>query len=319
MPKNQRKKISIVGSGHVGSTTALLLSQKALGNLVMIDINEGLAQGLALDIYESSPIQPFDVNLEGTSDYSKMTESDIVVITAGLARKPGMDRLDLLKKNANIVKEISQNIQTYSPNAIIIVVSNPIDLMVYLSYQASQFKKEKVIGMAGVLDSSRMASFVALELGVSAQDVQAMVLGGHGDMMLPIPRYTTVSGIPITELMNPQQIEKINQRTQKGGGEIVNYLKTGSAYYAPAASTVTMIESILKDQKRIIPCSCFLQGEYGIQNIYMGVPAKLGSEGLEKIIQLRLTDQEQKILQDNAKTYEKNIQELKKEPGFDFL
>ena len=319
MPQNQRKKISIVGSGHVGSTTALLLSQKALGDLVMIDINEGLAQGLALDIYESSPTEQFEVQLEGTSDYSKITGSDIVVVTAGLARKPGMDRLDLLKKNANIVKEISQNIQTYSKDAIIIVVSNPIDLMVYLSYQSSQFKKEKVIGMAGVLDSSRMASFVALELGVSVKDVQAMVLGGHGDMMLPIPRYTTVSGIPITELMSSQQIEKINQRTQKGGGEIVNYLKTGSAYYAPASSTVTMIESILKDQKRILPCSCLLQGEYGIQNIYMGVPAKLGNQGLENIIQLRLTDQEQKILQDNAKTYEKNIQELKKEEGFDFL
>ncbi len=274
----REKKITVVGSGHVGATTALYLAQKELAEIVLVDIIEGFPQGLSLDILQASPIQHFDCHFRGSTDPSLMENSDIVIVTAGLARKPGMDRLDLLKKNATILTEITNNIVKYAPNSTIVVVSNPVDIMSYLVYKVSKFTKNRVIGMAGVLDSARLAAFIALELDVSIKDISPMVLGGHGDNMVPLPKYTTVSGIPITELMTKNKIEKIVNRTQKGGAEIVDLLKTGSAYYAPGASVVAMVESILKGQKRILPSSCYLEGEYGINDVYIGVPAKLGTK-----------------------------------------
>ena len=314
-----KKKITVVGSGHVGATTALYLAQKELGDVVLVDIVEGLPQGIGLDIFEASPVQKFDCQFNGSNDFSDMKDSDVVVVTAGLARKPGMDRLDLLKKNAAIVKSITESIITHAPNSFVIVVSNPIDVMVYLTFKESKFPKNRVIGMAGVLDSARLASFVAMELNVSVKDISPMVLGGHGDQMIPLPRYTTVSGIPITDLISDDRIKAINERTQKGGAEIVNLLKTGSAYYAPAASVTAMVESILRDQRRILLSSCYLEGEYGVDGVYLGVPAILGSNGVEKIVELKLTPDELKLVQDNGAFYKNNIDNLRKEDGFDFL
>lgn len=314
-----KPKITVVGAGNVGATTALFLAQKELGDIVLLDIIEGFPQGIALDILQSSPVQKWDSSIMGSNDNSEMKDSDIVVVTAGLPRKPGMDRLDLLKKNASIVKEISENIQKYTPNSIVIIVSNPIDLMVYLAYRRTGFPKHRVIGMAGVLDSARLATFLAIELGVSVKDISPMVLGGHGDSMIPLSQYSTVQGISVRELLSPEKISAINERTQKGGAEIVGLLKKGSAYYAPAASSSAMVESIVRDQNRILPCSCLLEGEYGIHGVFIGVPTKLGQKGIQEIITIPLQDSELSELQKNAKNYQASIQELKQDSQFAFL
>ncbi|MGY8761540.1 MAG: malate dehydrogenase, partial [Nitrospinaceae bacterium] len=291
-----RKKITVVGAGQVGSTVAQLTAYKNLGDVVIIDIVEGVPQGKALDLQESSCLQDFDSLVTGTNDYKDTANSDIVVITAGLPRKPGMSREDLLATNAKIVQSVTENIMEHSPDPIVIVVSNPLDAMVYMAKKTSNLPKNKIIGMAGVLDSARLRTFVSLELGCSLVDVDAMVLGGHGDSMVPLPRYTSVSGISITELMTPEQIERVVKRTRTGGAEIVSLLKTGSAFYAPGASVVKMIEAILQDKRRILPCTAYLEGEYGWSGIFFGVPVMMGIHGIEKIIELNMTDEEQAAL-----------------------
>ncbi|MDX9752721.1 MAG: malate dehydrogenase [bacterium] len=306
-----QNKITVVGAGNVGASCALYLAQQELGDVVLLDIMEGVPQGKALDIMQTSAVQRFDSQVTGTNDYADTAGSDIVVITAGLARKPGMDRLDLLKKNAEIVAGIVDQVKTTSPDSILIVVSNPVDVMVYLAYLKSQFPSERVIGQAGVLDSARYATFIAMELGVSVKEVNAMVLGGHGDSMVPLPRFSTVSGIPITELIPPHRINAINDRTRTGGGEIVKLLGTGSAYYAPAASTVLMVESILHDSNHVLPCSVYLTGQYGIRDLYVGVPVKLGRKGVTEVLELKLDSNEQQALLNSAVIYEKSIAELK--------
>ncbi|MBL4774447.1 MAG: malate dehydrogenase [Mariprofundus sp.] len=287
-----RKKITVVGAGNVGATAAFLAAQKELADIVMVDVMEGVPQGKALDMFETSPIQGFDANVCGTQDYADTANSDLVIITAGIARKPGMSRDDLLGINVKIVAEVTQQIVNYSPNCIILVVTNPLDAMVYTALKVSGFPKHRIIGMAGVLDSARMRAFIAEELQVSIENISACVLGGHGDTMVPLPRYSTVAGIPITELMGASRVRAICERTANGGAEIVEYLKTGSAFYAPAASVVQMAEAIIKDKKRILPCAAFLQGEYGVDGYYLGVPCKLGGCGLEAIIELDLTEKE---------------------------
>lgn len=305
------KKISIIGAGNVGATVALLLAQKELvDEIVLVDIIEGLAKGKALDIAQSAPIEGFDTKLIGTSDYSKIIGSNLVIVTAGLTRKPGMSRLDLLHKNADIVKEITLNIVKYTSDSIIIMVTNPVDVMTYYAFKVSNFSPQRVIGQAGILDTARFTYFIAQELKISTKGISSIILGGHGDSMLPLPQYTTVSGIPITELMNEDTINKLTERTQKGGGEIVELLKTGSAFYAPASSTVQMAESILKDKKQILPCSVYLEGEYGISDIYIGAPARLGKDGVEEIIELKLKEEELSALQNSANIYKQSIQEL---------
>ena len=305
-----RKKITVVGAGQVGSTVAQLAAYKNLGNLVLIDIVEGFPQGKALDLQESGCLQVFDSIIVGTNDYKDTANSDIVVITAGLPRKPGMSREDLLATNAKIVKSVTEQIMEYSPNPIIIVVSNPLDAMVYMAMKVSKLGKDRIMGMAGVLDAARLRTFVSMELGCSLVDVDAMVLGGHGDSMVPMPRYTTVSGIPITELMNPDQIEKLVERTRKGGAEIVQLLKNGSAFMAPGASVVKMIEAILRDKRRILPCTAYLKGEYGWSDIFFGVPVQIGVSGVEKIIELKLTDKEQEALDNSAREVQKTLAEV---------
>jgi len=305
-----RKKITVVGAGQVGSTVAQLAAYKNLGNLVLIDIVEGFPQGKALDLQESGCLQVFDSIIVGTNDYKDTANSDIVVITAGLPRKPGMSREDLLATNAKIVKSVTEQIMEYSPNPIIIVVSNPLDAMVYMAMKVSKLGKDRIMGMAGVLDAARLRTFVSMELGCSLVDVDAMVLGGHGDSMVPMPRYTTVSGIPITELMNPEQIERLVDRTRKGGAEIVQLLKNGSAFMAPGASVVKMIEAILRDKRRILPCTAYLTGEYGWSDIFFGVPVQIGVSGVEKIIELNLTDSEQAALDNSAREVQKTLAEV---------
>ena len=304
------KKITVVGAGNVGSTCALFLAQQQLGDVVMIDVLEGVAIGKGLDIAQCGGLLGFAGKVIGTNDYTDTAHSDIVVVTAGLARKPGMDRLDLLKKNAGIVAEITENIKKYSPNAIIIMVTNPIDVMVYHAFKISGFPKNRVIGQAGVLDSARYACFIAMELGISPREVRAMVLGGHGDSMVPLPSFSTVSGIPITQLIPADRIGAINQRTRVGGGEIVKLLGTGSAYYAPAAATVKMVESIVNDANDILPCSCYLEGEYGIHNLFVGVPAMLGKNGVTRVVELDLKPDDRAALLDSAEIYRKSIAEL---------
>ena len=304
------KKITVVGAGNVGSTCALFLAQQQLGDVVMIDVLEGVAIGKGLDIAQCGGLLGFAGKVIGTNDYTDTAHSDIVVVTAGLARKPGMDRLDLLKKNAGIVAEIAENIKKYSPNAIIIMVTNPIDVMVYHAFKISGFPKNRVIGQAGVLDSARYACFIAMELGISPREVRAMVLGGHGDSMVPLPSFSTVSGIPITQLIPADRIGAINQRTRVGGGEIVKLLGTGSAYYAPAAATVKMVESIVNDANDILPCSCYLEGEYGIHNLFVGVPAMLGKNGVTRVVELDLKPDDRAALLDSAEIYRKSIAEL---------
>ncbi len=305
-----QKKITVVGAGNVGSTCALFLAEKELGDVVMIDILEGVPIGKGLDIAQCGALLGFDGKVKGTNDYSDTADSDIVVVTAGLARKPGMDRLDLLKKNAGIVAEITENVKKYSPNAIIIMVTNPIDVMVYHAFKISGFPKNRVIGQAGVLDSARYACFIAMELGISPKEVRAMVLGGHGDSMVPLPSFSTVSGIPVTRLLPADRIEAINQRTRVGGGEIVKLLGTGSAYYAPAAATVKMVESIVHDANDILPCSCYLEGEYGINKLFVGVPAMLGKDGVTKVVELELEPEDKEALLNSAEIYRKSIAEL---------
>ncbi|MBT5376362.1 MAG: malate dehydrogenase [Nitrospinaceae bacterium] len=300
-----RKKITVVGAGQVGATVAQLAAYKNLGDVVIIDIAEGLPQGKALDLQESSCLQVFDSLVTGTNDYKDTANSDIVVITAGLPRKPGMSREDLLATNAKIVQSVTEQIMEHSRDPIVIVVSNPLDAMVYMAKKAGNLPKNKIIGMAGVLDSARLRTFVSLELGCSLVDVDAMVLGGHGDSMVPLPRYTSVSGIPITELMTLEQIDRVVERTRNGGAEIVSLLKTGSAFYAPGASVVKMIEAVLQDKRRILPCTAYLEGEYGWSGIFFGVPVMMGIHGIEKVIELEMTDEEKAALDISAQDVKK--------------
>ncbi|HEY8796108.1 MAG TPA: malate dehydrogenase [Gemmatimonadaceae bacterium] len=294
-------KITVVGAGNVGATTAQRLAEKELARqVVLVDVIEGVPQGKGLDIWESAPIEGFDTRLVGTNDYEASEGSEIVVITAGIARKPGMSRDDLLNTNAGIVKQVSEHVKTSSPNAILIVVSNPLDVMSWVAMKTTGFPRERVIGMAGVLDTARYRSFVAEALEVSVRDIQAMVLGGHGDTMVPLLSYTSVSGIPVTQLLDKATLDAIIERTRTGGAEIVKYLKTGSAYYAPSAATVQMCEAIAFDQKRILPCAAWLQGEYGQSGIFLGVPCKLGRAGLEKILEVTLTNDERATLAKSA-------------------
>ena len=295
-----RKKVTVVGAGMVGGTTAHRLADKELCDVVLTDIIEGMPQGKGLDLAESAPIEGYDSRVVGTNDYKDTVNSDIVVITAGLPRKPGMSRDDLLKKNYEIVKATTEQVVKYSPESILIVVSNPLDAMVQTAFRVSGFSKNRVLGMAGVLDSARMRTFIAQELDVSVENVTAFVLGGHGDTMVPLARYSTVAGIPLPDLLPADRIEAIIKRTQNGGAEIVNLLKTGSAFYAPSAAIVEMVEAILRDKKKILPCAAYLEGEYGIRGLYVGVPVKLGARGVEKVIEVKLTAEENAALQKSA-------------------
>ncbi|MBD3181647.1 malate dehydrogenase [Candidatus Poribacteria bacterium] len=306
------KKVSIIGAGNVGATAALFIAQKELADVVLLDIVEGIPQGKGLDMSEASPIQRFDVKVKGTNDYAAIADSNIVVVTAGMARKPGMDRLDLMHKNAKVIEDVSRNIAETCPEAIIIMITNPVDVMTYHAWKITGFPKKRVIGQAGVLDSARFATFISMELDVSVEDISPMVLGGHGDEMVPLPRYTTVSGIPITELLSQEKIEKLIERTRKGGAEIVGLLKTGSAFYAPGAAVAQMVEAILNDKKRILPCSVYLDGEYNIDDIFIGVPVKLGYKGVEDIIQVNLNSDELSALQNSAQIYKNGIANLYK-------
>jgi malate dehydrogenase len=294
-------KITVVGGGNVGATTAQRLAEKELARrVVLVDIVEGIPQGKGLDQWESAPIEGFDTRVIGTNSYDETAGSDIVVVTAGIARKPGMSRDDLLNTNAGIVKQVSENIRDTSPDAIIIMVSNPLDVMSYVAKQVTGFPRERVLGMAGVLDTARYRSFIAEALDVSVRDIQAMVLGGHGDTMVPLISYTSVSGIPITHFMSPEKLQAIVDRTRNGGAEIVKFLKTGSAYYAPSSAAVQMCEAIVRDQKRILPCAAWLEGEYGMSGLFLGVPCKIGRGGLEKILEVDLTQSEREALEKSA-------------------
>jgi malate dehydrogenase len=306
-----RTKISVVGAGNVGATVAQLIAYKELGDVVMVDIIEGLPQGKALDLLEAGPVEGYDSQVNGANNYEATADSHIVVITAGIARKPGMSRSDLITTNANIVRAVTEQVIKYSPEALLIVVSNPLDAMVHLTKHVSGFPKNRVVGQAGVLDSTRFRTFIAQELNVSVEDTQAFVLGGHGDTMVPLPRYSTVAGIPITHLLPQETIDRLVQRTRDGGGEIVNLLKSGSAFYAPGAAVVQMVEAIVKDKKRVLPCTAYLEGEYGLRDIYFGVPVKLGAGGVEQIIEIELTADERAALQASAKEVADTIQLLK--------
>jgi malate dehydrogenase len=301
------KKVTVIGAGNVGATAAQRLAEKELCDVVLVDIIEGVPQGKALDLAEAAPIEKHDAHLVGTNAYDASAGSDIIIITAGIPRKPGMSRDDLLTTNAGIVKKVTQEVASRSPNATLIIVSNPLDAMCHVALDASRFPKERVLGMAGVLDSARFRAFIAMELDVSVENTHAFVLGGHGDTMVPLPRYSSVAGIPITELMAPERIEALVQRTRNGGAEIVGLLKTGSAYYAPASAAVEMAESILKDKKKILPCAAYLSGEYGIKDLFIGVPVKLGAKGAEQVIEIKLTAEENAALQKSAAA----VQELK--------
>ena len=295
-----RKKVSIVGAGNVGATAAHWIASKELADVVLIDVVEGIPQGKALDLLEAMPIEKRDVSVIGANDYAATANSDIVVITAGIPRKPGMSRDDLLHTNFKIMSDVVAKVVAQSPESILIIVSNPLDAMAQAAFRQAGFNRERVIGMAGVLDSARFRSFIAAELNVSVENVTAFVLGGHGDTMVPLARYSTVAGIPITELIEPTRLEAIIQRTRDGGAEIVKHLKTGSAFYAPSAAATEMVEAILKDKKKILPCAAFLQGEYGIDGYYIGVPCKLGAAGLEQIIEIKLTPEEDAALKKSA-------------------
>ena len=305
-------KITVVGAGHVGATLAQRIVDQELANeLILIDIVEGLPQGKGLDMWESAPISGSDCFVRGTNDYRDTQDSDIVVITAGLPRKPGMSREDLLAKNVEIVKSVTEQAARFSPNSIIIVVSNPLDAMAWTALKVSGFEPHRVMGMAGILDTARYRSFIAMELNVSTRDIQALVLGGHGDAMVPLPRYTMVGGIPLTELLPRERIDAIVERTRKGGAEIVNYLKTGSAYYAPSAAVAEMVEAIVRDKKRILPCAAYLRGEYGFEDIYLGVPIKLGQKGVEQIFELQLTEEEKEALRQSAEGVKNTVAQIK--------
>jgi malate dehydrogenase len=310
--KTMDKKVTVIGAGNVGATAAQRLAEKELCDVVLIDIIEGVPQGKALDLAEAAPIEKHDARLTGANEYDASEGSDIVIITAGIPRKPGMSRDDLLKTNANIMKDVTGQVVQRSPEAVLIIVSNPLDAMCHVAYEASGFPKNRVIGMAGVLDSARFRAFIAMELDVSVENTHAFVLGGHGDTMVPLPRYSTVAGIPITELMPKERIDALVERTATGGAEIVSLLKTGSAYYAPASAAVEMAESILKDKKKILPCAVYLEGEYGINDLFIGVPVKLGAGGVEEIIQISLTAEEQAALNKSAGAVEELVEALKK-------
>jgi malate dehydrogenase len=301
------KKVTVVGAGNVGATAAQRLAEKELCDVVLVDIIEGVPQGKALDLTEAAPIEKHDAHLTGTNVYEPSNGSDIVIITAGIPRKPGMSRDDLISTNAGIMKNVTEQIVALSPDAILIIVSNPLDAMCQVAFDISGFPKQRVIGMAGVLDSARFRAFISMELNVSVENTHAFVLGGHGDTMVPLPRYSTVAGIPITELLPKDRIDAMVERTANGGAEIVSLLKTGSAYYAPASAAVEMAESILKDKKKILPCAAYLEGEYGINNLFIGVPVKLGATGIEEIIQIDLTEEENAALKKSADS----VQELK--------
>ncbi len=295
-----RKKVSIVGAGNVGATCAHWIAAKELADVVLVDLVEGVPQGKALDLLEAMPIEKRDVKITGSNDYASTANSDIVIITAGIPRKPGMSRDDLLSTNYKIMSDVVGKVVAASPNCILIIVSNPLDAMAQAAFKQAKFPRERVIGMAGVLDSARYRTFIAEELNVSVENVSAFVLGGHGDTMVPLPRYSTVSGVPITEFMSQEKIEAIVQRTRDGGAEIVKHLKTGSAYYAPSAATVEMVEAILKDKKKILPCAAYLQGEYGIDGLCVGVLCKLGARGIEQVVELKLNDEEMAGLKKSA-------------------
>jgi malate dehydrogenase len=306
-----RKKVTVVGAGNVGANCALRIADKELADVVLVDVVEGVPQGKGLDILESGPVQGYDVSITGANDYAPTANSDIAIITAGLARKPGMSRDDLLFANNDVVRTSAEQVARYSPKCIIIVVTNPLDVMTQAAFWAAKFPKNRVVGMAGVLDSARFRTFIAEELNVSVENVIGVVMGGHGDTMVPIVRLSSVSGIPLTELMNQATIDRIVDRTRNGGAEIVKYLKTGSAYYAPSASAVEMAEAILKDKKKVLPCSAYLEGEYGIDGLYVGVPVKLGAAGVEKIYEVRLTDDEMAMLKKSAAAVQEMVDVLK--------
>ncbi len=295
-----RSKVTVIGAGNVGATTAQRIAEAGLADVVLVDIVEGLPQGKGLDLAEAAPVVGHDARILGTNDYADTAGSEIVVVTSGLARQPGMSRDDLMAKNAGIVRSVVEQAAKHSPDAILIIVTNPLDAMCHVAMQASGFPRERVIGMAGVLDSARFRTFIAMELGVSVADTHAFVLGGHGDTMVPLPRYSTVAGIPITELMTPERVQALVERTANGGAEIVALLKTGSAYYAPAASTFEMVESILLDRKRVLPCATYLDDEYGVDGLFVGVPVVLGAGGMERVIEIKLSREEQAAFDKSA-------------------
>jgi len=306
-----RKKISVIGAGFVGATAAHWAAEKELGDVVLVDILEGIPQGKALDLFQASPVEGFDSKVIGSNGFEETKESDVVIVTSGVPRKPGMSREDLLEINKKIIESVVSEVVKKSPQAILIMVTNPLDTMTYLAVKKSGLPKQRVMGMAGILDTARFKAFIALELGVSVEDIQALLLGGHGDEMVPLPRYTTVSGIPLSQLLPKETIDRLVDRTRKGGGEIVNLLKTGSAFYAPSAAAIQMTEAILKDKKRILPCCVSLDGEYGLQDICFGVPVKLGTDGVEAIIELQLTEEEKALVTKSAESVKKSIMELK--------
>jgi malate dehydrogenase len=306
------KKVTVIGAGNVGATAAQRLAEKELADVVLIDIIEGVPQGKALDLTEASPIEKHDAKITGANSYEESAGSDIVIITAGIPRKPGMSRDDLISTNAKIMKDVTTNVAKLSPDAVLIIVSNPLDAMCHVAYDASGFPKNRVIGMAGILDSARFRAFISMELNVSIENTNAFVLGGHGDTMVPLPRYSTVAGIPITEMMPADRIDALVDRTRNGGAEIVSLLKTGSAYYAPASAAVEMAEAILKDKKKILPCAALLKGEYGINDLFIGVPVKLGAGGIEDVIEITLTDDEQKALNKSASAVQELVDTLAK-------
>ncbi len=305
-------KVTVIGSGNVGATVAQYVAEKDISDVVLIDIIDGMPQGKSLDLMEAAPVHGHDRKLFGTNDYKDTKNSDIVVITAGIARKPGMSRDDLLKTNANIVQSCAKEALKNSPDAIFIVVTNPLDVMTYLAWQTTKLPTNRVLGMAGVLDSARFQTFIGMELNMSCQDVRAMVLGGHGDLMVPVPKYSTVNGIPITELMSAERVEALCKRTRDGGAEIVALLKSGSAWYAPGASAAHMVEAILRDQNRLLPCAVYADGQYGLKDVYVGLPAVLGREGVKKIVELKLDDAEQQALHKSAASIKENIDAMNK-------
>ena len=309
---HKRKKIAVIGAGFVGSTAAHWAAAKELGDVVILDINEGAAKGKALDLYESSPVEQFDSRITGTNDYKDIADSDVVILTAGLPRKPGMSRDDLLATNAKIVKECCEGIKKYAPNSVVIVVSNPLDAMAYVAKQVTGFPRERIIGMAGVLDGARFRTFIAEECNVSVKDVQGFTLGGHGDTMVPMPRHCSVGGVPLTEMLSQEKIDALVKRAVNGGAEIVGLLKTGSAYYAPSASAVQMAEAILKDQKRILPCAVELNGEYGMKGLFIGVLCKLGGKGMESVVELKLNDTERAGLEKSGAAVRELVEALNK-------
>jgi malate dehydrogenase len=307
-----RKKVTVVGAGNVGANCALRIADKELADVVLVDVVEGVPQGKGLDLLQSGPVQGYDVTLAGSNTYELTADSDLAIITAGFPRKPGMSRDDLLAANYDVIRIATEQVAKHSPNCIIIVVTNPLDAMAQAALWVSKFPKQRVIGMAGVLDSARFRTFIAQALNVSVENVTAVVLGGHGDTMVPLVRLSSVSGIPLTELMDQATIDAMVTRTRNGGAEIVKYLKTGSAYYAPSAAAVEMAESILKDKKKVLPCAAYLEGEYGITGVFVGVPVKLGAAGIEKIYEIKLTDEEQSLLKKSAAAVQELIDVLKK-------